>query len=66
LVTALGSGVLNLKLSFLGGRSVAAFITQLQAELNGTILVTGMTAVGQYTASTFSFGATSITTFLNN
>jgi hypothetical protein len=30
----------------------AAFITQLQAELNGTILVTGMTAVGQYTAST--------------
>jgi hypothetical protein len=43
----------------------AAFITQLQSELNGTTLATGMTAVGQYTASTFSFAATSITLFLN-
>lgn len=44
----------------------ADFITQLQAELNGTVLVTGMTAVGQYTVSTFAFSATSITIFLNN
>jgi hypothetical protein len=44
----------------------AAFITQLQTELNGTVLATGITAVGQYTASTFSFTATSITLFLND
>jgi hypothetical protein len=43
-----------------------AFITQLQSELNGTTLATGMTAIGQYTASTFAFSATSITVFLNN
>ncbi len=46
--------------------SYAAFVARLQAELNGTILVTGMTAVGQYTASTFSLSATSITVFLND
>jgi hypothetical protein len=44
----------------------AAFVTQLQTELNGTILATGMTAVGQYTVSSFSFTATSITVLLNN
>jgi hypothetical protein len=43
-----------------------AFVTQLQTELNGTTLVTGMTAVGPYTASTFSLAATSITLSLNN
>jgi hypothetical protein len=43
-----------------------AFVTQLQTELNGTTLVTGLTAVGQYTASTFSLAATSITLSLNN
>jgi hypothetical protein len=43
-----------------------AFITQLQSELNGSTLATGMTAVGQYTASTFAFSATSIALFLNN
>jgi hypothetical protein len=43
-----------------------AFITQLQSELNGATLATGMTAVGQYTVSTFAFSATSITLFLNN
>ncbi len=43
-----------------------AFVTQLQSELNGTTLATGMTAIGQYTASTFGFSATSITIFLNN
>ena len=46
--------------------SYGAFITQLQSELNGTTLATGMTAVGQYTASTFAFSASSITLFLNN
>jgi hypothetical protein len=46
--------------------SYASFITQLQAELNGTVLVTGITAVGQYTASSFAFSANSITLFLNN
>jgi hypothetical protein len=43
-----------------------AFITQLQTELNGTTLATGMTAIGQYTASTSAFAATNITIFLNN
>jgi hypothetical protein len=43
----------------------AAFIAQLQAELNGTTLATGMTALGQYTATGSSFSATSITIFLN-
>jgi hypothetical protein len=43
-----------------------AFVTQLQTELNGTTLATGMTSVGQYTASTFSLAATSITLSLNN
>jgi len=43
-----------------------AFITQLQSELTGGTLATGMTAVGQYTVSTFAFSATSITLFLNN
>ena len=44
----------------------STFITQLQTELNGTTLATGMTAIGQYTASTAAFTATSITIFLNN
>ena len=43
-----------------------AFITQLQTELNGTALATGMTAIGQYSVSTFGFSATSITIFLND
>jgi hypothetical protein len=44
----------------------ANFIAQLQTELNGTVLATGVTAMGQYTASTFSFAASSITVTLNN
>ena len=43
-----------------------AFVTQLQTELKGSTLATGLTAVGQYTASSFSFAATSITLSLNN
>jgi hypothetical protein len=46
--------------------SYAAFIAKLQTELNGVNLATGITAVGQYTASTSVFSATSITLFLNN
>jgi hypothetical protein len=46
--------------------SYTDFITQLQTELNGVTLATGITAVGQYTASTFAFSAMSITLFLNN
>jgi hypothetical protein len=44
----------------------SAFITQLQTELNGTTLATGLTAIGQYTSSTFAFSAASITISLNN
>lgn len=43
-----------------------AFVAQLQTELNGTTLATGLTAVGQYTAATLSLAATSITLSLNN
>jgi len=44
----------------------AAFISQLQSELNGTTAATGMTALGQYTASSVAFSATNITLFLND
>lgn len=44
----------------------AAFITQLQTELNGSVLATGVTAVGQYSASSFTLTASSITLFLDN
>jgi len=43
-----------------------AFITQLQTELNGTTLATGITAQGQYTTNTYTFSASSITLFLND
>ncbi len=44
----------------------AAFIAQLQIELNGAVLATGMTAVGPYTTTTYTQSASSITLFLNN
>jgi hypothetical protein len=44
----------------------AAFITQLQSELNGSVLATGVTAIGQYSPSTFTLTASSITLFLDN
>jgi hypothetical protein len=44
----------------------AAFIAKLQQELAGSVLATGVTAVGQYTPGTFTLSATSITLFLNN
>lgn len=43
-----------------------AFVAQLQTELNGTTLATGLTAVGQYTAATYSLAATSVTLSLND
>jgi hypothetical protein len=44
----------------------AAFIAQLQTELKGGTLATGMTAVGPYTTASYTLAATSITVFLNN
>ena len=44
----------------------SAFITQLETELTGSILVTGVTAVGQYTSSTYTFSASSMTITLYN
>jgi hypothetical protein len=44
----------------------AAFIVRVQAELQGATLATGVTAVGQYTASTTTLSATSITLYLNH
>lgn len=44
----------------------SAFITQLELEMNGAIMVTGVTAEGQYTASTYTLSASSITISLSN
>jgi hypothetical protein len=46
--------------------SYNAFITMLTSELNGSVLVTGVTALGQYSSSSYTFTATSITVVLNN
>jgi hypothetical protein len=44
----------------------AAFVTQLQSELTGSALATNLTVVGQYSASTFTLTASSITLTLQN
>lgn len=44
----------------------AAYIAQLQSELNGSTLATNMTVLGQYTSSTYAFSASSITLSLND
>ena len=44
----------------------SAFITQLQLELNGSVLALGITAQGQYTATSYTFSASGITLLLNN
>jgi hypothetical protein len=44
----------------------STFVTQLQTELNGDVLVTGVTATGQYTNTSYTFSASSITLILNN
>ncbi len=46
--------------------SLPTFVSRLQSELNGVVLATNMTAVGQYTAGSSTFAATSITILLNN
>ena len=44
----------------------AAFIAQLQTELNGSVLATGITASGPYTTSSYTQSVSSVTLFLNN
>jgi hypothetical protein len=44
----------------------SSFITQLQNELAGSVVATGITAVGQYASSSYTFSASSITLFLDN
>jgi hypothetical protein len=44
----------------------ASFITQLQTELAGSVVATGITAIGQYASSSYTFSASSITLFLDN
>jgi hypothetical protein len=52
--------------SFESFNTYSAFITQLQAEMTGSVLATCITAVGQYTANGYSFSASSITLTLEN
>jgi hypothetical protein len=52
--------------SFESFNTFSAFITQLQTELTGSVAATGITAIGQYTSSTYTFSASSITLFLDN
>jgi hypothetical protein len=44
----------------------SSFVTQLQAELAQSVVATGITAFGQYTSSSYTFSASSITIFLDN
>ena len=44
----------------------SSFITQLQTELTGSVVATGITAVGQYASSSYTFSASSITLSLDN
>jgi hypothetical protein len=44
----------------------STFVTQLQTELAGSVIATGITAFGQYTSSSYQFSASSITIFLDN
>jgi hypothetical protein len=44
----------------------AAFITALQSELTGAVLVTRVSAVGEYTPSTYIVAATSMTVTVDN
>ena len=44
----------------------AAFVTQLQTELTGSVVATGITALGQYASASYTFTASSITLFLDN
>jgi hypothetical protein len=44
----------------------AAFITALQSELTGSVLVTRVSAVGEYAPSTYILAATSMTVTIDN
>lgn len=46
--------------------SYSAFISALTTELDGSALVTGVTALGRYSSSSYTFTATSITVVFNN
>jgi hypothetical protein len=46
--------------------SFSSFITQLQTELTGSVVATGITAVGQYASASYTFTASSVTLFLDN
>jgi hypothetical protein len=52
--------------SFENFNTFSAFITQLQTELTGSVVATGITAVGQYASASYTFSASSITLFLDN
>jgi hypothetical protein len=52
--------------SFESFNTYSAFISELQTELTGSVLATNLTAVGQYTANSYSFSASSITLTLAN
>jgi hypothetical protein len=63
LVFSIGHGASGTVENFI---TFGAFVTTLTSELNGSVLVTGVTALGQYTSSSYTFTATSITVVLNN
>jgi hypothetical protein len=44
----------------------SSFITQLQTELTGSVVATGITALGQYASASYTFTASSVTLFLDN
>jgi hypothetical protein len=44
----------------------AAFVTQLQTELTGSVVATGITAIGQYASASYTFTASSVTLSLDN
>ena len=44
----------------------SVFIAQLQTELNGSVLATGITALGPYTTNSYTQSASSVTLFLND
>ena len=52
--------------SFESFNTYSAFIARLQTELTGSVLASGITAVGQYTSNNYSFSASSITLTLQN
>jgi hypothetical protein len=72
LITPAASGNVVFSIGHSGSGTVetfntySAFIGQLQTELSGSTLATGIVALGQYTPATFAFSATSISLTLND